>query len=415
MGQSKDSLQRTWAGAIVPIVNPTLIVQKYGGTSLGTPDRIREIAGRIAGRAADGTRIIVTVSAMGHTTDELLELARQVTDNPSQRELDMLLTVGERVSMALLSMALNAINCDAVSFTGSQSGIVTSIRHNRALIEEIKGDRIREALGRGRVVIVAGFQGVSREREITTLGRGGSDTTAVALAATLGAAQCEIYSDYPGVFTADPRWVPSARAIPTIGYDEMLELAALGALVLHYRAAELARRYKVTLRLASSFGDQGETMVGDMASMEKATATSVTCNPEVASLRINAKHEDALASLIERITADEIRILCYHRDSHDGPCTLHLVVAGDDVASISKAAAESGLDVTTRDDVATVSLIGSGLTANSAAVFDVERALAQAGIPVVHTEKSALSVTCLIPASDCKRAVQTLHTKFIEK
>jgi aspartate kinase len=396
-------------------VSADLIVQKYGGSSLGSPERLREIAGRIATRASRGTRMVVTVSAMGRTTDDLLALASEVAPNPSQRELDMLLTVGERISMALLSMALNSMNCPAISFTGSQCGILTNVSHNRALIEEIRGDRIREELAKGRVVIVAGFQGVSRQREITTLGRGGSDTTAVALAVALGAVRCEIYSDFPGVFTADPRWIPAAHVIDSIGYDEMLELAALGATVLHYRAADMARRYHMPLHLAASSGDGGATRVGEETVMEKARATSVTCNTAITAIRIDSGDDGALQRLLERLTTADTRLLCYQRTSDKTGATLHLVVAEEDAGVVCTAADELALDARTRDDLGTVSLVGSGLASGTLGVYEVEKALADAEIHVAHTEKSALSITCLVPRDQCKRAVEILHSKFLEK
>lgn len=395
-------------------MNPDLVVQKYGGSSLSSPARLREIAVRVAGRAAEGTRLVVTVSAMGRTTDDLLALAREVAPNPAQRELDMLLTVGERISMALLSMALNSMNCPAISFTGSQCGILTNVSHNRALIEEIRGDRIREELAKNRVVIVAGFQGVSREREITTLGRGGSDTTAVALAVALGASRCEIYSDFPGVFTADPRWIPSARVIESINYDEMLELAALGATVLHYRAADLARRYRVPLHLAASFGKDGVTRVSESA-MEKARATSVTCNTAITVIRVGSEDAGALRRLLECMTAADTRLLCYHKTSAGPRATLHLVIAGDDAAKVGDAARELHLETETRDDLGTVSVVGSGLAGSTLGVYEVEKVLSDAEIPVTHAEKSALSVTCLVARDQCKRAVEVLHSRFLEQ
>jgi aspartate kinase len=208
--------------------------------------------------------------------------------------------------------------------------------------------------------------------------------------------------------------VASARPIAGINYDEMLELAALGASVLHYRAAELARRFKVPLRLASSFGDAGETMVDETVSMERAKATGVTCNEKVISARISAKSQDELRALIERITTDDVRVLCYHRQSTDSACTVHLVTANEDADAVTSAIDDASLEADIRTDLGSVSIVGSGLAANTATVFEIEKALADASIPVAHTEKSALSVTCLVPRSDCKRAVETLHSKFIE-
>ncbi|HEV2131063.1 MAG TPA: aspartate kinase, partial [Longimicrobiaceae bacterium] len=238
-----------------------LIVQKYGGTSVGSPERIRSVARRVVAARRAGHELVVVVSAMGDATDELLALAAEVTGSEEAcrghpRELDMLLSAGERISMALLAMAIRELGEDALSFTGSQAAIITDETHTAARIAEVRAGRVREELERGRVVIVAGFQGVSRTREITTLGRGGSDTTAVALAAALHAERCEIFTDVEGVFTADPRRVPEARIIPEIDYGEMIELAAAGAQVMHPRAVEIGARYNVRIRVLSSFGPE---------------------------------------------------------------------------------------------------------------------------------------------------------------
>src|SRR5215813_14428823 len=241
----------------------TLVVQKYGGSSVASPERIRRVAGRIVSTAASNGGVCVVVSAMGDTTDELLGLATEVSPSPHPRERDMLLTAGEQISIALLSMAINDLGREAVSFTGGQAGIVTDTSHGRARIVEMRSDRVRDALDAGRIAIVAGFQGVSTTLDVTTLGRGGSDTTAVALAAALGADVCEIYTDVDGVFTADPRIVPGARRIPTISYEEMLEMAACGAKVLMLRCVEYARRYQIPIHVRSSFSSREGTWVAD--------------------------------------------------------------------------------------------------------------------------------------------------------
>ncbi|MDH3214905.1 MAG: aspartate kinase [Candidatus Krumholzibacteria bacterium] len=397
-----------------------MIVQKYGGSSLSSPARIREIAGRIARRARENTRLVVAVSAMGQTTDDLLQLAYEITSHPPQRELDMLLTVGERISMALLSMALNSEGCPAISFTGSQSGIVTDVSHTRALIEDIRPQRIRAELSKGKVVIVAGFQGVSHEREITTLGRGGSDTTAVAVAAALGAAQCEMYSDYPGVFSADPKWIPSAHVIPHIGYDELLELAARGARVIHYRAAEIARRYKVRLKLLSSFdGTSLGTLVDDNVPMENAKVTSITCNPSVALIRLRATRTGrTLAGLLEQFGRSELQIINYYKESSTDGVTVSIVVDRSDVQSLNEITDQfhgERLRIDKQDDLASVSVIGSGFSCNSSTVLDIERLLAKSKVPVSCVMTSSLSVTCLIPEAACKEAVDILHSSLFNK
>jgi aspartate kinase len=235
-----------------------LIVQKYGGTSVGTPERIRIVAERVAAEKRTGADVIVVVSAMGHTTDELVELAAQVSDDARRRhprEMDMLLTAGERITMALAAMAIRDCGIEAISLTGSQAAIITDSTHTGARIEEVRGERVREELARGRVVIVAGFQGVSRTREVTTLGRGGSDTTAVALAAALGADRCDIFTDVDGIYTADPRRVKDARILHEIDYDDMVELASSGAQIMHPRAVEIGARFGLPIRVLSSFRD----------------------------------------------------------------------------------------------------------------------------------------------------------------
>lgn len=395
-----------------------LIVQKYGGTSLGSPPRIRKVAEKIAARTRGDTRIIVTVSAMGSTTDRLVRLAHEITPHPSRRELDMLLTVGERVSMALLSMALNSMGCRAISFTGSQSGIVTNTGHTRALIEEIHAGRIEEALSVGHVVIVAGFQGVSRAKEITTLGRGGSDTTAVALAARLGAARCEIYSDVPGVFTADPRIVKTARLLPRIGYDAMLELAVLGAKVLHYRAAELARRYRVPLHLLSSFDDPRGTVVGNGDDVEHESITSVTSQGNVALVRIVSQGDGtALSGLLNLVVEREIRLVFYQRSSEGNRDSLVFVVEADDLPAV-RAAVEKirphGIAIDVSEPLASVSVVGTGLSSSARAIARIEQLLGEAGIPVRYVGTSSLSVTCLVPATAREKTVDTLHTALID-
>ena len=262
-----------------------LIVQKYGGTSVGDAERIKSVAERIVSTARAGNQVCVVVSAMGHSTDELVSLAAQVSEDPNPREMDMLLTAGERISMALLSMVISDLGYESISLTGSQAGIVTDTTHGRARIIEVKGDRVRQALSAKKIAIVAGFQGVSTEYDVTTLGRGGSDTTAVALAAALEADACEIYTDVDGVYTADPRIVPTARKLHAVSYEEMLELAASGAGVLMLRAVEYARNYGVVLHVRSSFDyEDGTWVTEDVTAAAPAMASSLR-----ASLSVGAK------------------------------------------------------------------------------------------------------------------------------
>ena len=269
-----------------------LVVQKYGGTSVGDAERIRAVADHVARTVAEGNQVVVVVSAMGKTTDDLIRLADQVSTEKPKRELDMLLTAGERISMALVCMALAERGVKAASFTGSQAGIITDTSHTRAKILEIQPTRLQEALAAGQVPVVAGFQGVSTDRDITTLGRGGSDVTGVALAAALGADVCEIYTDVTGVFSADPRVVPAARRLPRVSFDEMMEMAATGGRVLMLRSVEFARRHHVPLHVRSSFTwEPGTWVVEEESSMEEAVVTAVT-DEDRKSTRLNSSHTD---------------------------------------------------------------------------------------------------------------------------
>jgi len=318
--------------------------------------------------------------------------------------------------MALLSMALNAIDCPAISFTGSQSGIVTTISHNRAQIEEIRGARIAEALDEGRVVIVAGFQGVSRTREITTLGRGGSDTTAVAIAATLGARCCEIYSDYPGVFTADPRIVTDAKAIAHLSYDTAVELAARGARVLHYRAAELARRYRVPLVLKASFGDDGGTTIDDSKAMENATITSITSNTDIALVRARASSRGAVTDFLKQIADGGTRVVTLQRASVDSGEVLECIVDAADAGRLGDLLTRaSDVDGTIVEDIAAVSLVGSGLTGTCELAAAIEACLKSDGIETLSLSYGPLAITALVARDRCEDATRLLHGALVDK
>ena len=285
-----------------------IIVQKYGGSSVGDVERIRKAAERVAARRAEGHQMVVVVSAMGDTTDELLELARKISSDPPRRELDMLLTCGERVSMALLSMALHQLGVPAISFTGSQSGIITDDNHSGARILEVRPVRIREELGRGKVVIVAGFQGVSRQREVTTLGRGGSDTTAVALAAALGAEVCELLSDVDGVYSADPRVVPEARKLERLDYDTMQEMAAAGARVLNAQAVEFARAAGIVLHAGLAHGAGTGTRVTSERVPVRAVATD-------AEIRVLSVPSGGLSAVLDWLGERHIPLRLLHTAS----------------------------------------------------------------------------------------------------
>ena len=394
-----------------------VLVQKYGGTSVGSPERIHHVAERIVRTRRGGAELVVVVSAMGDATDELIGLARKVSGRSHPREMDMLLTAGERISMALVSMAVNDLGQEAVSFTGSQSGIVTDTSHTRAKILEVKADRIREELKRGRVVIVAGFQGVSKDREVTTLGRGGSDTTAVALAAALKATECEIYTDVDGVYTADPRVVPGARKITRLSYDEMLELASLGAKVLHNRSVEIARRFDVPVHVRSSFNwNEGSRVVrGD--SMEQVVIRGIAHDADVAKIAlVGVPDRPGIASEIFQAVGGQgvnVRMIVQASGS-DGRNDVTFTVGSHEVNAVLPALEEVRKKIGARaflydPDVAMLSVVGEGLATSPGTAGLVFAALAAAGVNIDLISTSSITITCVVREADAERAVRSLH------
>ena len=394
-----------------------VLVQKYGGTSVGSPERIQHVAERIVRTRRGGAELVVVVSAMGDATDELIGLARKVSDRSHPREMDMLLTAGERISMALVSMAVNDRGQEAVSFTGSQSGIVTDTSHTRAKILEVKADRIREELKRGRVVIVAGFQGVSKDREVTTLGRGGSDTTAVALAAALKASECEIYTDVDGVYTADPRVVPAARKITRLSYDEMLELASLGAKVLHNRSVEIARRFDVPVHVRSSFNwNEGSRVVrGD--SMEQVVIRGIAHDADVAKIAlVGVPDRPGIASEIFQAVGGQgvnVRMIVQASGS-DGRNDVTFTVGSHEVNTVLPVLEEVRKKIGARaflydPDVAMLSVVGEGLATSPGTAGLVFAALAAAGVNIDLISTSSITITCVVREADAERAVRSLH------
>jgi len=398
-----------------------LIVQKYGGTSVGSVERIKAVARRVADTVAEGHRCVVVVSAMGDTTDQLVEMARQITARPSGREMDMLLTTGEQVSIALLSMALQELGQRTTSYTGWQAGIRTEAVHGKARIEEINTEKIMKALDDGQIVIVAGFQGVTEAGEITTLGRGGSDTTAVALAAALQADLCEIYTDVTGVFTTDPRVVPGARKLPSVSYDEMLELAILGAGVLHPRAVECAKLYNVKLVVRSSFTDEEGTMIQGVSDMEKAlVVTGIAFDDEVVKVQVDGlpNRVDAMAQLFTLLAQERINVdvivqsqrgedeinLAFSITEEDRLNAEEVLKANQEQLGFSKASFESGL--------AKVSIVGAGMMTNPGVAAMCFRYLSEAGIPIKMVTTSEIKVSCVIPREWMETAVKRLHEAF---
>jgi aspartate kinase len=398
-----------------------VIVQKFGGSSVNDAERIKAVARRVVETRVDGFDVVVVVSAMGDTTDDLLRLASAVTPLPPPRELDMLLTAGERISMALLAMAIHSLGHDAVSFTGSQAGIITSTEHGRAKIIDVRTARIQEALTQGKAVIVAGFQGVSTTADVTTLGRGGSDTTAVALAAALAADSCEIYTDVDGVYTADPRIVPDARVLHAVSYEEMLEMAATGARVLQLRSVEYARNHGVLVRVRSSFNEsQGTWIREEDERMEKAIISGVTHDVSEAKLTIqDVPDRPGIAGRVFRVLSDEgINVdMIVQNVSTNGKTDISFTVPREDglraKGSIDAVMGEIGAGGILYDDgIGKVSLVGAGMKSHPGVAATMFSALAEAGVNIEMISTSSIRISCVVREADVVAAVRAIHDRF---
>ncbi|MGH9189419.1 MAG: aspartate kinase [Acidimicrobiales bacterium] len=398
-----------------------LVVQKFGGTSVADAERVGAVADHIARTARRGNQVVAVVSAMGKTTDDLLRLAHEVSPEPHARELDMLVTAGERISMSLLCMAVSDRGVPAVSFTGSQAGIVTDSAHGKAKILEVRADRLLEALSAGQVVIVAGFQGVSVDRDVTTLGRGGSDTTAVALAAAMGADVCEIYTDVAGVYTADPRVVPAARMLPTVSYDEMLEMAATGGRVLALRSVEFARNHNVPLHVRSSFTWAPGTWVQkEGMPVEKAIVSAITHDSSEAKITVvGVPDRPGIAARLFRALADEV----VNVDMIEQNVSLHGVTdisftlpKADLPAAIrvtEAVAAEIGATGVTPDaDIARISLVGAGMKTHPGVAATMFEVLSDEGVNIEMISTSTIRISCVVRAAEMERGVRALHAAF---
>ena len=399
----------------------SLLVQKFGGTSVADAERIRAVADHVARTRRAGHEVVVVVSAMGKTTDELVRLADDVSSVQPTREVDMLLSSGERISMSLLCMALAELGVEATSYTGSQAGIITDTVHTRAKIVEIRAERLRATLDGGGVPVVAGFQGMSLDRDVTTLGRGGSDTTAVALAAVLDADVCEIYTDVSGVFSADPRIVPEARKLPRVSYEEMLEMAATGGRVLMLRSVEFARNHGVRLHVRSSFTwEPGTWIQEEDATMEDAIVTAVTHDVTEAKVTvIGVPDRPGLAARLFRGLADRhvnVDMIVQNTSLH-GTTDISFTVPGYDLA-VSTEVCESlvhelGAEgVTSDDDVARVSLVGAGMKTHPGVTALTFETLAAAGINIEMISTSSIRISCMVRASAAEEAVRALHAAF---
>ena len=402
-----------------------LIVQKYGGTSVADPERMRNVAGHIAATRAAGHDLVVVVSAMGKATDNLMQLAHQVSANPPSREMDMLLTTGERISMALLCMALHDAGVEAVSFTGSQVGIITDTVHTKAKILEVKGDRVRAAINDKKVAVVAGFQGISTAKEITTLGRGGSDTTAVALAAALQADSCEIYTDVTGVFTADPRVVRQARKVAVLQFDEMLEMAGAGSKVLALRSVEFARNHDVPIHVRSSFTwEEGTWVVGRhherMKNMEEPVISGVVQDASESKITILGVPDrpGVSADIFEALAKANVNVdMIVQNTSTAGTTDISFTVPKADVATaepvMSRVAKQLNAGAVTHDDgIAKVSLVGAGMKTSPGVAAKMFRVLADNGVNIEMISTSTIRVSVVVRAAMMQTAVQALHTAF---
>ena len=392
---------------------------------MADPDRMRNVARHIAETRAKGIDVVAVVSAMGKATDNLVELARQVSSNPQGREMDMLLTTGERISMSLLCMALHDVGCDAMSFTGSQVGIITDTSHTKAKILEIKGDRVREALSAGKVAVVAGFQGVSTDREITTLGRGGSDTTAVALAAALQADACEIYTDVTGVFSADPRMVPQARKIQYLSFDEMLEMAGAGSKVLALRAVEFARNHNVPIHVRSSFTwEEGTWVIG--ANHERNTAMEepiisgvVHDGGEAKMTLLGVPDRPGVSALLFESLADaNVNVdMIVQNTSIDGTTDISFTLPLGDIATalpiLEKVGDEVGAKGVSQDaNIVKLSLVGAGMKSSPGIAAKMFRVLADNDVNIEMISTSTIRISVVVERSKLETAIRALHTAF---
>lgn len=398
-----------------------IVVQKYGGTSVGSATKIKNIAKRIISCFEKGNRVVAVVSAMGDTTDDLITLAKEITPTPDERELDVLLSTGEIVSSTLMAMAIRSAGYKAVSLSGAQAGIYTDNTHNKARILRIDPERVKKELDKGNIVIVAGFQGINEDMDITTLGRGGSDTTAVAIAVALKADSCEIYTDVEGVYTADPRVVPDARKLKTIGYEEMLEMATYGAKVMHSRAVELGQLYNIPILVASSFSDAEGTIIYGGSDMERRNKVSgIAYDTNVAKITVLGLTDKPgiAASIFEPLAKANINIDTIVQNASVGGITdLTFTVARNDLdkaMDIVKPIAKSikARDCVGNTSLAKVSIIGTGMQNSPGYAAKMFRALFDTGINIDLITTSEIRITCIINEAKTSEAVKTLHKAF---
>lgn len=399
----------------------SLVVQKYGGTSVADADKIKKVAARVIDKKKNGNDVVVVVSAMGKTTDRFVELAYDVTDSPPDREMDMLMSSGEQISMAVLSMAIQAMGHDAISLTGPQAEIFTDSSHRRARILDIKTTRVKQELAKGRIVIVAGFQGLSDDQEITTLGRGGSDTTAVALACALKADICEIYTDVPGVFTADPKIVPNARKLDEVSYEEMLELASMGTKVLQTRSVELASKYGIKLMVGLAHGDIPGTFIKEEdSSMEDVLVRGIAHNFDEAKFTVRHVPDKpgVAADIFAKLADKGVNVdMIIQNIGADGFTDLSFTVSTGDIEKTSSLSesikADAGArEVTCDENIAKVSVVGVGMRSHAGVAMKLFKALAEKNINIEMISTSEIKVSVVIAQDRVKEAVKALHEAF---
>jgi aspartate kinase len=396
---------------------------KFGGTSVADAERIKRAASRIAQAADDGARVVAVLSARGKTTDELVSMAYEVSERPHPREMDMLLSTGERISCALAAMVINDLGHEAISLTGSQAGIVTDTSHTKARILDVRADRISAALDEGKVVLVAGFQGVSTTSDVTTLGRGGSDTTAVALAAALGADVCEIYTDVAGVFSADPRIVPDARKLPVVSFEEMLEMAASGAGVLQLRSVEYARNHGIPIHCRSSFDDGPGTFVQpEELTMERPLVTAVTHSTDEARVTLtDLPDRPGIAGRVLSVLAEgnvNVDMIIQNEPESEGQSAdMSFTVPRDDlvvaIEALEGVREELGIGAVAHDSsMGKVSIVGAGMKSHPGVAAKTFTVLGEAGVNIEMISTSPIKISCVIREEHVERAVRELHAAF---
>ncbi len=397
-----------------------IIVQKYGGTSVGDIEKMKQVAKRIAGEKNRGKKIVAVISAMGKTTDELVQMAQQVHQNPPRREMDLLLSVGEQISIALLSMALNDLGYPSISLLGHQAGIRTDGQFANARIETVDKTRILKHLDENKIVLVAGFQGISSDGEITTLGRGGSDLTAVALAAILNADRCEIYTDVDGIFTTDPRQFKRARLLPFISYSEMLELASEGAQVMQTRAVEVARKYNVPLVIRNSFKQNSGTWIIGDETLEKVAITGIAFDKQVDQIRIKDYSKDPknFLTIFKKLAEENINIkIIVQGASSNGNSSISFLVSIDQLNTVKMVldtlqSRRKNFFYEVDTDVAKIAVVGSGIASTPGTAYRVFQSLLENGIPILSISTSEIKIACVVPEDLAETAVGILHDEF---